>query len=283
MVHRNGKLAEGPIALVEAQAYVYRGKLDIAGVYEALGEHSRATELRQQAETLRQALADAFWMPDEGTFALALDGRKRRVGSVASNAGHCLYCGVVDPKRAALMAERLMAPDMFSGWGVRTLSSGSRAYNPMSYHNGSVWPHDNAIIAAGLKRYGFSDAALRVAGALFDVATRARGLRLPEVFCGFEREPGASYVSYPVACSPQGWAAAAPFLLTQAMLGLAPDAQADVLTINDPTLPEWLGAVTLHKLRVGGSRLSLFFRRERDTTGFSLLRQSGETRVNLSV
>ena len=175
IVHADGSIAKGPIALVEVQGYVYEAKLRIADVYEALGDSPRADRLRAEAGELRAAFNEAFWDPDEGFFVLALDGRKVQVRSVTSNPAHCLYCGIVDDDKAALVAERLMAADMFSGWGIRTLSGGSPAYNPMSYHNGSVWPHDNAIAAAGLKRYGFDAATNRIAAGLFDVAAgRAR-------------------------------------------------------------------------------------------------------------
>jgi glycogen debranching enzyme len=178
VVHADGSLAEGPIALVEAQGYVYRAKLAIADVYAALGDTDTELRLRGEAQHLREAFNAAFWNPQEGTFVLALDGRKRQVASVTSNPGHCLYCGIVEPDKAAAVAERLMAEDMFCGWGVRTLSSSCPAYNPMSYHNGSVWPHDNAIIAAGLKRYGHDGAVRRIADGLFDVATSARDFRV---------------------------------------------------------------------------------------------------------
>jgi glycogen debranching enzyme len=282
IVHADGSLARGPIALVEAQGYVYMAKLRIADVYETLGDAGRAAELRAQAASLRQAFEDAFWMPDEGTYALALDGDKRQVASVTSNPGHCLYCGIVDPARADSVAKRLMGPDMFSGWGIRTLSADSPAFNPMSYHNGSVWPHDNAIAAAGLKRYGHSGAACRVASALYDVAAATRDLRLPELFCGFARRAGSSVVPYPVACSPQAWATAAPFMLLQALLGIAADAGSNSLTVHQPVLPPGLRSVDLRDVRFGGSRISLAFRRERETTSFALVEQTGDARVMLS-
>ena len=282
VVHADGSLAEGPIALVEVQGYVYRAKVTIADVYEALDARYRAARLREEAQQLREAFNEAFWNPAEGTFALALDGRKRQVASVTSNPGHCLYCGIVEPDRAAAVAERLMAADMFCGWGVRTLSSGCPAYNPMSYHNGSVWPHDNAIIAAGLKRYGHDDAVRRIAGALFDVATSARDFRLPELYCGFDRSERAAVVAYPVACIPQAWAAAAPFLLLQAMLGITADAPARALRIERPVLPDWLGQIRLERLRVGEASVTLEFKRDGRVTGFALLEQNGELNVTMA-
>ena len=217
ILHSDGTRATGPIALVEVQGYVYMAKHQIAAVYDALGERPRAQTLEREAEVLRKSFNDVFWMPQEGTFALALDGRKRRVETVSSNAGQCLFTGIVDEDKAASVAHRLMAPDMFSGWGIRTMSSDFPAFDPRSYHNGSVWPHDNAIIAAGLKRYGFSDATEVIATAIFDAALQAPDASLPELFCGFDRTEGTPYVPYPVACRPQAWAAAAPFMLLQAL------------------------------------------------------------------
>jgi glycogen debranching enzyme len=282
VVHPDGTLAEGPIALVEVQGYVYLAKLRIADVYEVLGEPDRARELRRQAEVLRSQFNQAFWNPDAGFFALALDGRKRQVASVTSNPGHCLYCDIVEPDKAAAVAERLMAEDMFSGWGIRTLSAASRAYNPMSYHNGSVWPHDNAIIAAGLKRYGYEQAAEKIAAAMFDIAARARDNRLAELYCGFERRPGAEVVGYPVACSPQAWAAAAPFMLVQAMLGLTAHAPSSTLAVIRPKLPSWLGRVEVRNLRIGGATVGLAFTQSDGVTGFSLLEQEGELTVTMA-
>jgi glycogen debranching enzyme len=281
VVHADGSLAEGPIALVEAQGYVYRAKLAIADVYAALGDVDKGTRLRGEAQHLREAFNEAFWNPQEGTFALALDGRKRQVASVTSNPGHCLYCGIVEPQKAASVAERLMAQDMFCGWGVRTLSSSCPAYNPMSYHNGSVWPHDNAIIAAGLKRYGHDGAVRKIADALFDVATSARDFRLPELYCGFARSERAAVVAYPVACIPQAWAAAAPFLLLQTMLGISPDAPGRALRIERPVLPDWLERVRLEALRVGDASVTLDFKRDGRVTSFALPEQHGELDVTM--
>ncbi|MGA2321111.1 MAG: glycogen debranching N-terminal domain-containing protein [Solirubrobacteraceae bacterium] len=281
VVHADGTLAKGPIALVEAQGYVYRAKLAIADVYAALGAEDVAARLRVEAAQLRGAFNEAFWNPAEGTFALALDGRKRQVASVSSNPGHCLYCGIVEPDKAAAVAERLMAADMFCGWGIRTLSSSCPAYNPMSYHNGSVWPHDNAIIAAGLKRYGHDDAVRRIADALFDVATSARDFRLPELYCGFDRSERAAVVAYPVACIPQAWAAAAPLLLLQAMLGVSADAPGRALRIERPLLPDWLERIRLERLCVGEASVTLDFKRDGRVTGFALLEQNGELDVTM--
>jgi glycogen debranching enzyme len=279
IVHADGTLAEPPIALVEVQAYVYLAKLRMADVFEALGDPARGQELRHQAAALRKQFQDAFWMEDERYFAAALDAGKRQVRTIVSNPGHALYCDIADADRAEHVARRLLAPDMFSGWGVRTMSAQAPTYNPMSYHNGSVWPHDNALIAAGLKRYGFVRGTNRVATALFDAAIGANYMRLPELFCGFARRTPNRPVSYPIACSPQAWAAGSPFLILQAMLGLSARAHQNLLTVNKPQLPPWLNTVELRGLRVGSSRLSLVFRREGEITAFSLLSREGDVRV----
>jgi glycogen debranching enzyme len=279
IVHADGRLAEPPIALSEVQAYVYLAKQRMADVYQALGDDPRAEFLTGQAHDLKRRYNEVFWMDDEKYYAAALDGDKRQVRTVMSNPGHGLYCGIVDEDKAIALAKRLLSPDMFSGWGIRTMSKAAAAYNPMSYHNGSVWPHDNALIAAGLKRYGFIRSTNRVATALFDAAVHADYLRLPELFCGFTRRTPNRPVSYPVACSPQAWAAGSPFLMLQAMLGLSSRAHENLLTVNKPHLPTWLNTVEVRNLQVGGSRLSLVFRREGEITSFSLLSREGDVRV----
>jgi glycogen debranching enzyme len=279
VVHADGRLAEAPVALVEVQAYVYLAKVRMADVYDALDRPGDAQRLRTEAATLRERFNAAFWMEDERYFVGALDGDKRPVRTIVSNPGHGLYCDVIDADKAAAVAKRLLAPDMFSGWGIRTMSKAAAAYNPMSYHNGSVWPHDNALIAAGLKRYGYARSTNRVATALFDAAIHADYLRLPELFCGFTRRTPNRPVSYPVACSPQAWAAGSVFLMLQAMLGISARADRNVLTVNQPHLPVWLNQVELRNLRVGDSRLSLVFRREGEITSFSLLNREGSVRV----
>ena len=279
VVHADGHLAEPPIALAEVQAYVYLAKTRMADVYAELGRDREAERLVAEAEALRVRFNDAFWMADEGYFAMALDRDKRQVRTVTSNPGHGLYCHIVDEDKALAVAKRLLAPDMFSGWGIRTMSKSAVAYNPMSYHNGSVWPHDNALIAAGLKRYGFTRSTNRVATALFDAAIHADYMRLPELFCGFTRRTPNRPVSYPVACSPQAWAAGSPFLMLQAMLGISARAHVNLLTVNSPQLPTWLNTVEVRDLAIGNSRISLLFRREGEITSFSVLSREGDTRV----
>jgi glycogen debranching enzyme len=279
VVHADGTIAEPPIALAEVQGYVFLAKDRMADVYRALGRDADADRLDREALELKRRFNEAFWMEDERFFAEALDGDKRQVASVTSNPGHGLYCGIVDDDKAVALAKRLLSPDMFSGWGVRTMSKAAAAYNPMSYHNGSVWPHDNALIAAGLKRYGFARSTNRVATALFEAAVQADDLRLPELFCGFTRRTPNRPVSYPIACSPQAWAAGSPYLMLQAMLGISARAHQNLLTVNLPHLPTWLNSVEVRNLAVGDSRLSLVFRREGEITSFSLLSREGDVRV----
>jgi glycogen debranching enzyme len=279
VVHADGTLAEPPIALSEVQAYVYLAKLRIAEVYDVVGRGRDAVLLREQAHLLRRRFNEAFWVEEDQYFAEALDGHKQPVRSVTSNPAHGLYCDIIDPEKAAEVARRLLQPDMFSGWGIRTMSKSAAAYNPMSYHNGTVWPHDNALIAAGLKRYRYHKQTNRIATAIFDAAVYVDYMRLPELFCGFTRRTPNQPVSYPVACSPQAWAAGSPFLLLQAMLGMSARAHENLLTINSPVLPAWLNWVELRNLRVGDSTLSLVFKREGEMTGFSLLAREGSVRV----
>ena len=279
MVHEDGRLAEPPVALAEVQAYVYLAKSRMADVYRALGLPEDAQRLEDEAERLKVRFNEAFWMEDQAFFAAALDADKRQVRTPMSNPGHCLYCGIVDEDKASPLAKALLAPDMFSGWGIRTMSKSAAAYNPMSYHNGSVWPHDNALIAAGMKRYGFARATNRVVTALFDAAVSADTPRLPELFCGFTRRTPNRPVSYPIACSPQAWAAGAPFLMLQAMLGLSARAHVNLLTVNLPHLPSWLNTVEIRNLRVGESTIGMVFRREGEITSFSLLAREGDVRV----
>jgi glycogen debranching enzyme len=279
VVHEDGTLAEGPIALVEVQGYVYMAKLRVANVFDALGDYRTSSRLREEAQELKERFHRAFWMEDQSYAAAALDGEKRQVRTVVSNPGHCLYSDILTPNQAEHVARRLLQPDMFSGWGIRTMSKSATAYNPMSYHNGSVWPHDNAMIAAGLKRYGYVKATSRVVTAIFDAAIHADYMRLPELFCGFTRRTPNQPVAYPVACSPQAWAAGSPLLMLQAILGISARAHENMLTVNQPHLPPWLNVVEMRNIRVGKSSISLVFRREGEITGFSLLDRKGDVRV----
>jgi len=218
--HADGRLAEGSIALCEVQAYAYGARQAMASILEAFGQASRGAELRQEAMQLRRRFHEAFWSDGLGTFALALDGDGQPCLVRSSNAGHTLFTGLASKEAAAAVARQLLAPGSFSGWGVRTLDEREARYNPMSYHNGSVWPHDNALIAMGLGRYGHTEAAMRILLGLFDTAREMPMHRLPELFCGFPRREDEGPTHYPVACSPQAWASGAVFGLLEAITGM---------------------------------------------------------------
>ncbi|HET9015246.1 MAG TPA: glycogen debranching N-terminal domain-containing protein [Thermomicrobiaceae bacterium] len=247
-----------PIALVEVQGYVYRAKRDLAAVFDAFGEHETARRLTQEAEALRGRFEERFWSPEDEFYGQAIDGTGRLVRAISSNPGHALFSGIVAPEHAAAVAKRLRGPEMYSGWGIRTLSTQMPSYNPMSYHNGSVWPHDNSLIVAGMRRYGHDDDANAVFSDLVAAATHFEYGRLPELFCGFSREfeRYTIPIAYPVSCSPQAWAAGSlPFML-QTALGMEADALNRRLTLH-PSLPGWLEAIELRGLRVAGHRLDI--------------------------
>jgi len=257
--HASGELATPPIALVETQGYQYAALLGGAALLGAVGRAGEAVALRGRAERLRRRFEDDFWMPEAGFYALALDGADRPCRVITSNPGHCLWTGLVAPPRAPRVAARLLAEDLFSGWGLRTLATGERRYNPMSYHNGSVWPHDTAIAAAGLRRYGLLGPFFVLATALFEAAAESEGHRLPEHFCGFPRQRGHGPPRSPTACAPQAWATAVPFLLLGAMLGARAEGRGRVTL--DPCLPGWLGRLEIRGLPVGGGRADVRVRR----------------------
>jgi glycogen debranching enzyme len=272
----DGTLPEPPIALAEVQGYVYDATFRMAQLLEAFDDREQAAALRGRAETLRRRIDDAFWIDAAGTYALALDAGKRPLPTVTTNAGHLLWSRAAEPARAARLVDSLLAPDMFCGWGIRTLSARHPVYNPMSYHNGSVWPHDNAIVVMGMAHYGFSRRALPVLHALHDAAMNMHLHRLPELFCGMQRVHGLRPVLYPVSCSPQAWASGAFFMLLQAVLGILPDAPGGVLHIREPVLPSFLERLELHGLRVGGARVGLEFRRHGNRTLANLLGIEGD-------
>jgi glycogen debranching enzyme len=280
---RDGRLVEGPVALVEAQAYVFAARMEVARLARIRGDHDLAQAQQVSAEALRARFEDAFWLEQAGTYAMALDRRKRAVDAVASNAGHALWCGIASPERAGRVTESLLGPELFSGWGIRTLSTRTAGYNPIGYHLGTVWPHDNAICAAGLWRYGFRREASRIAGALLEATQYFRDARLPELFCGFDRADSPYPVPYPVACSPQAWAAGSLFHLLVSMLGLEPDAASRELRLLSPALPDWLPELRLENLRVGDAVVDLLVRRNDGSTGVEVLRRSGELDVVVRV
>ena len=281
--HTDGVPADGPIALAEVQGYVYAAKRAMARLARHRGEMELAARLDTAADVLRDRFDEAFWMPEARFYAMALDGKKRQVGTIGSNAGQALWSGIVPTARDARIAERLLEPDMFSGWGIRTFASGQPGYNPVGYHTGSIWPHDNALIAAGLKASGATDGANLLAGRLIEAAQWFPDLRLPELFCGFTRDEVGAPVAYPVACSPQAWAAAAPFYLLHTMLGLRPDATAHRLELIRPTLPDWLGKITITGLPVGGDSVDLLVHRWRGRTSAELLGRRGSIDVIIHV
>jgi glycogen debranching enzyme len=262
VMHADGTLAKGPIALCEVQAYAYAAYLAGARIARALGlPPGRAEELERKASVLRERFEEAFWCEDLGTYALALDGAKKPCRVRSSNAGHVLLGGVASPERAALVAKQLLGGSFHSGWGIRTLAATEARYNPMSYHNGSVWPHDNALIGLGLARYGHCAEAARVLEGLAAAAARLDLKRLPELFCGFPRRGGQGPTAYPVACSPQAWAAAAPIGLLGACLGLGFEPAARTVRLERPVLPAGLDRVALRGLSLGGARIDLSLRR----------------------
>lgn len=271
VLYPDGTIVKGPKALCELQGYVYDAWLRMANVYDTLERPERAAELREKADALFRRFNDAFWDEETGFYAFALDGDKRKVLSVASNVGHCLWSGLVPQDRAARVVSRLMQPDMNSGWGIRTLSSAHKAYNPHSYHNGSVWPHDNSIIAAGFKRYGFATEAAQIAHDISFAAGHFLLNQVPELYSGIKRDGASFPVQYLGANVPQAWAAGSCFLLLQAMLGIVPNAPNERLYV-DPHLPYWLPDVTLVDLRLGQSEYDIRFWRDGDATRFEVLR-----------
>jgi glycogen debranching enzyme len=279
IVDRKGELANGPIALCEVQAYVYAAKMRLAEIARMKKRLDLADRWQEEARSLKVRFNRDFWMEDQDFCALALDGDGKHVDSITSNPGHCLLLGIFTPEKAYSVAERLRAPDMFNGWGIRTLSSLSPAYNPMGYHIGSVWPHDNALIAMGLRSLGLIDQALELFQGLIDMTSQQPYHRPPELLCGYERNGDNSPVQYPVACTPQAWATGSIFQLLQMMVNLVPDAQNNCLRIIDPALPESINRLSFHNLRVGGTVLDLDFERSGNTTACRVAKKRGNLRV----
>jgi glycogen debranching enzyme len=277
--HHDGTLAEPPIALCEVQGYAYGAWRGAARMAAALGQDAAAAAYDQRASALQEAFEAAFWVEELGTYALALDGQKRPCRVRASNAGHCLFTGIVRPDRAARVAAVLLDEDGFSGWGVRTLSARETRYNPMSYHNGSIWPHDNALIGAGLARYGLTDALMRVCTGIFDLSLDVDLHRLPELVCGFHRRAGEAPTLYPVACAPQAWAAGAVYLLLASALGLSVSAPDRRILFRRATLPPWLRWVRLERLIVGDAAVDLLLERHENDVGVRVLRRSGDVEI----
>jgi glycogen debranching enzyme len=279
IVDGRGEMADGSISLSEVQGYVYSAKLRLSDIAILLGHPDLAQRWLAEAKNLKERFNQDFWLRDQDFCALALADEGRPVDSITSNPGHCLSLGILDHEKALSVAERLRAPDMFSGWGIRTLSSLSPAYNPMGYHIGSVWPHDNAMIAVGLRSLGLIDQALEVSQGLFDMTLAQPYARPPELFCGYERIGESTPVRYPVACSPQAWATGSIFQLLQMMAHLVPDAPANCLHIVHPALPKSFNRLVLRNLRVGSTLIDLEFERVNTATACRVLNKRGNLKV----
>ncbi len=278
VVYPDGRQVSQPKALCELQGYVFDAWLRMAEVFTVLGEPGRAADLQRKARRLQHQFEERFWCEDLGFYAYALDAEKQPVRTIASNAGHCLWSGIASPERAARVVRRFFEPDLWSGWGIRTLSARNPAYNPLSYQLGSIWPHDNGIIALGMKRYGFAEEAARVARDISEAASYFVSYRLPELYAGFARENGNFPVLYPAANVPQAWAAGSVFHLLQAIVGLRADAPHRCLFV-DPVLPRWLPEIALHGLTVGNARVDLRFWRDGASTRWDAARREGDIEV----
>lgn len=264
VVTEDGRFGEPPIALVEVQGYVYMAKMEIADLYERIGEREHATHLRAEARALCARFNRDFWIEAEGCYAMALEAGHQPCRVMSSNPGQALWTGIIEEDKAGHVVHRLMRPDLFNGWGIRTLSCKERRYNPMGYHLGTVWPHDNSLIAAGFRRYGYDEEATRIFVGLLEAAMEFEDYRLPELFTGFGREEYGQPVRYPVACHPQAWAAGSIPFLVETFLGLAPDAFNKRLKIVRPYLPDFINQVEFRHLRVGQALVDLRFERRRD-------------------
>jgi glycogen debranching enzyme len=278
--HADGGLASPPIALCEVQGYAYWARCSAAAIARALGKRGRAVQLEEQAAGLRKSFHDAFWLPELGTYALALDGSKRPCKVRASNAGHLLLTGIVDDEPARALAATLLSDSFFSGWGIRTLATSEERYGPITYHNGSVWPHDNSLIAQGLANHGYKEPVHRIMAALLDASGLLEFHRLPELYCGFPRRPGQGPIEYPLACAPQAWAAGAVFLLLRACMGLTVDASKRQVIFTRPTLPPFLREVTIRGLRAGDASVDLHLHyHQPDDVGVNVVGRSGGVEV----
>jgi glycogen debranching enzyme len=275
-MHRDGSVAKSPIALVEVQGYVYDAKYRMASVMRYFGDIPTANRLKREATTLAKNLDKAYWMPERSFYAMALDGEKKQLQVISSNPGHLLFTRVIPRDRARAVASRLMREDMFSGWGWRTLAQSEKVFNPLSYHRGSVWPHDNSLIAHGMALNEFRQPAQKALTSLFQAALNFRDYRLPELFCGVQRREYDEPVHYPVSCSPQAWASGAMFLILSSLLGMRPSAHRKELNIVNPSLPDWLDYLQIRNLRVGNSRVGLDFTRRGERTFCNVVDVEGE-------
>ena len=277
--HADGSLAAAPIALAEVQAYAYAAYTGAASLASALDKAGRAAELTAKAKMLKDRFDAAFWLDDLGTYALALDGAKQPLRVVSSNAGHALFGGIARPDRASRVGDTLLSPASYSGWGIRTVAAGEARYNPMSYHNGSVWPHDNGVIALGFAQYGLKTAALRLLGGLYGAAQSFQLKRLPELFCGFSRRGNAGPTAYPLACAPQAWSAASVFALLAAVLGISFVPHERQIRLFRPVLPTWLSELHLTNLRLDEASIDLVLRCEGTTVASDVTRREGPIEI----
>jgi glycogen debranching enzyme len=264
------------------QGYVYEAKIRGAEMAEALDHSDTASRLRREAEELKIKFNDVFWSKEKQTFVLALDGDKKPCHISTSNAGHCLFSGIATQKHAEKTAKTLLSEEMFSGWGIRTLATSEARYNPMSYHNGSIWPHDNALIAYGFSRYGLREEVLKVLTGTFDTAIFSEGMRLPELFCGFPKRRGEGPTAYPVACSPQAWAVASVFMLLQACLGIRIDARKNTIYFEKPALPGYLSDITIRNLKVKDQEIGLHIQKRMDEVSVQLLNKDCDIKIEVT-
>jgi glycogen debranching enzyme len=281
--HADGRLADAPIALCEVQGYVYAAKRGATSLAKLLKESDLANKLEASADALHARFNEAFWCEEIGSYAIALDGKKQQCRVRTSNAGHALYCGIATKDYARRAAQTLLEVHSYCGWGVRTVAAGEARYNPMSYHNGSVWPHDNSIVGQGLSRYGFRAEVTRIVDGLHEASCHVEMNRLPELFCGFHRRPETSGPTlYPVACSPQAWAAGSVFMLVQACLGLSIDGVAKQIHFASPTLPSGVDEIRIRRLRVGDAKIDFAARRSGERVQIEVSQKSGDLDVTES-
>jgi glycogen debranching enzyme len=278
-IHRDGTIARPPIALSEVQGYVYDAKYRMASLLRHFGDSERADRLKKESSELAKRFEKAFWMPQRGFYAMALDSDKKQLEVISSNPGHLLFTRIIGRERARAVVNRLMRPDMFCGWGWRTLSNEEQVFNPLSYHRGSVWPHDNSLIAHGMALNEFRAPVLRVFTTLFQAALTFRDYRLPELFCGVQRREFDVPVHYPVSCSPQAWASGAMFLILSSLLGIRPSAPGKELNVINPVLPDWLDHLHIRRLRIGNSLVGLDFSRRGERTFCNVVDVEGEKLV----
>ena len=273
VMYENGTLCEPPIALCEVQGYVYAAKKSAARLARCFHEEALSEQLEEEAGELKRKFNEVFWDPAKNTYALALDGNKKPCNVVSSNPGHCLFTGIVDQDKALPLARTLLSKEMFSGWGIRTLSEKEVRYNPMSYHNGSIWPHDNALIGYGMAKYGLQKEAIDIMTAMFDASLFIDMQRLPELYCGFDRKTGEGPTAYPVACSPQAWSVAAVFMLLQACLRVEINALKKTILFDKPMLPDYLDKIFITNLRTGDSFCDVEIHRHQHDVGFNVTRK----------